>query len=276
MSKLKAETRTIDREIRSIEREEDKLKTQIKAAAKKGERTAATVMVKGIVRSRRTVERMMMTKTQISSTIIELKQQTAMLKVSSVLGQNVNVMRLMNQLVSVPQISATMREMQQQMMRTGLIGEMVAEAIESVDDADLETDADAEVEAALFEVTMGVMGQAAVVEVRDRSVLAVWCSVFLFLSVFFSQVQLLSFTLCKLASIPLSVLCAESQGGRGTSSGRRKARRRGGRRYAGDARTVAKASIICARWHNILRMMACTNTETVIMLNLSITILVRE
>jgi charged multivesicular body protein 3 len=217
MSKLKAETRTIDREFRSIEREEDKLKTQIKAAAKKGERTAATVMAKGIVRSRRTVERMMMTKTQINSTIVELKQQSAMLKVSSVLGQNVNVMRLMNQLVSVPQISATMREMQQQMMRTGLIGEMVAEAIESVDDADLETDADAEVEAALFEVTMGVMGQAAVVEVRDRAALAVSRSA----SRLFS-LGLFSHSVARslFALIPRSALCAESQGGRGASSGR--------------------------------------------------------
>lgn len=69
-----------------IERDEMKMKNEIKAAAKKGEKSAATAMAKGLVRSRRTKERMLLTKTHINSTILELKNNVGQWNKSEFIG----------------------------------------------------------------------------------------------------------------------------------------------------------------------------------------------
>ena len=66
---------------------------------------------------------------------------------------------------------SAVREMQKEMLKAGLVSEMMDDALESLDDAELESEADAEVEGVLFELTLGVLGQAA--PVQNRRVAAV-------------------------------------------------------------------------------------------------------
>jgi charged multivesicular body protein 3 len=166
-NKLKGEIRTLDRELRTIERDQQKLKAEIKTAAKKGEKAAAVTMAKGIVRSRHTCERIMTSKTQINSAMLELKNQIAMVKVSNCFEKNNNIMQLVGQLIRVPEIAATVRDMQKEMLKAGLVSEMMEDAIDSIDDADLDAEADAEVEGVLYEVTMGQLGQAPIAQNRE-------------------------------------------------------------------------------------------------------------
>jgi hypothetical protein len=59
----------------AIERDQDKIKTDIKAAAKKGEKKSAVTLAKGLIKSRKMIERLQVTKTTINSTILEMKAQ---------------------------------------------------------------------------------------------------------------------------------------------------------------------------------------------------------
>lgn len=72
-------------------------------------------------------------------------------------------MQLVNNLIKLPEMAAVMQEMSQEMMKAGIIDEMVQDAIEMGDEDDLEEEAEGEVEKLLFELTDGMLGQAGAV-----------------------------------------------------------------------------------------------------------------
>jgi charged multivesicular body protein 3 len=69
-------------------------------------------------------------------------------------------MAAMNALVRVPEIQATMRELSNEMLRAGLIEETINDSMAALDEDGIEEAADAEVDAVLFDITKGIMGQA--------------------------------------------------------------------------------------------------------------------
>ena len=102
-----------------------------------------------------------------------------MVKVTGAFQKSTEIMKSTNQLVKLPQLSATMREMSMEMMKvrasifadeggfglcgsrkSGIMEEMMEESLDSVDDEELEEEADAEVDKVLFELTDGKLGQA--------------------------------------------------------------------------------------------------------------------
>merc|ERR1712003_259054 len=69
-------------------------------------------------------------------------------------------MRTMQRLVRVPDIQASMRELSQEMMKAGIIEEMMEETMEGLEDDDMEEAASEEVEKVLWELTKGQLGEA--------------------------------------------------------------------------------------------------------------------
>jgi charged multivesicular body protein 3 len=82
------------------------------------------------------------------------------MRVASVMEKSAAVMSAMNELVKVPEIQATMRELAHEMAKAGLIEETIDDAMGMLDEDGIEEAADAEVDAVLFELTKGVMGHA--------------------------------------------------------------------------------------------------------------------
>lgn len=67
----------------------------------------------------------------------------------------------MQQLVRLPEIGAVMQEMSKEMMKAGIIEEMMDETFESMEDQDeMEEAAQAEVDKVLWELTEGKLGEA--------------------------------------------------------------------------------------------------------------------
>jgi charged multivesicular body protein 3 len=155
---IKKEMRGIDRQMRAIEREEAKLKREIKAAAKRGQNGAIKSMAKELVRSKKAKERMTTSKAQLNSVCLQLSQQNAMVKVAGAFAKSTEVMTTMASLLKAPEVAATMRKMAMEMEKAGVIEEMMDDAIEATEDADLDDEADAEVEAVMFELTAGAFG----------------------------------------------------------------------------------------------------------------------
>ena len=107
-----------------------------------------------------------------------------MVKVTGAFQKSTEIMKTTNQLIKLPQLSATMREMSMEMMKvseallpallaafaehcsdvrssqSGILEEMMEETLDTVDDDELEDEADAEVDKVLFELTDGKLGQA--------------------------------------------------------------------------------------------------------------------
>ncbi|XP_071383861.1 charged multivesicular body protein 3 isoform X2 [Centroberyx affinis] len=122
--KIRKEMRVIDRQIRDIQREEEKVKRSIKDAAKKGQRDVCVILAKELIQSRQ-------------------------------------VMKAMQSLVKIPEIQATMRDLSKEMMKAGIIEEMLEDTFESMEDGEeMEEAAEEEVDKILFEITAGALGKA--------------------------------------------------------------------------------------------------------------------
>uniref|UniRef100_A0A8C8CPU7 Charged multivesicular body protein 3 n=2 Tax=Oncorhynchus tshawytscha TaxID=74940 RepID=A0A8C8CPU7_ONCTS len=159
--KIRKEMRVIDRQIRDIQREEEKVKRSIKDAAKKGHRDVCVVLAKEMIHSKRAVSKLYASKAQMNSVLLSMKNQLSVLRVAGALQKSTEVMKAMQSLVKIPEIQGTMRELSKEMMKAGIIEEMLEDTFESMEDDDeMEEAAEAEVDKILFEITAGALGKA--------------------------------------------------------------------------------------------------------------------
>ncbi|XP_022253812.1 charged multivesicular body protein 3-like [Limulus polyphemus] len=160
-SKIRKEGYQLDRQIRSIQREEEKVKRSLKDAAKKGDRDVCTILAKEVLRARKAVGRIHVTKAQLNSVMMSMNHQLATLRVSGSLQRSTEIMKSMQNLIKVPEVAKTMHDLSREMMKAGIIEEMLDDTMESMEDQDeLEEDAQEEVDKILWELTAGELGKA--------------------------------------------------------------------------------------------------------------------
>lgn len=160
-SQLRKESFALDRQIRAIQREEEKTKKMLKDAAKRGDTDVCRVLAKEIVAARKSINRIHTSKAHLNSVQLSMNHQLALLKVSGSLERSTEVMQSMQNLVKVPEIARTMQDLSKEMMKAGIIEEMMEDTFESVfDDEDLEEEAGEEVDKLLWELTAGQLGTA--------------------------------------------------------------------------------------------------------------------
>uniref|UniRef100_G3U589 Charged multivesicular body protein 3 n=1 Tax=Loxodonta africana TaxID=9785 RepID=G3U589_LOXAF len=158
--KIRKEMRVVDRQIRDIQREEDKVKRSVKDAAKKGQKDVCVVLAKEMIRSRKAVSKLYASKAHMNSVLMGMKNQLAVLRVAGSLQKSTEVMRAMQSLVKIPE-QATMRELSKEMMKAGIIEEMLEDTFESMDDQEeMEEEVEMEIDKILFEITAGALGKA--------------------------------------------------------------------------------------------------------------------
>ncbi|XP_077334093.1 charged multivesicular body protein 3 [Lithobates pipiens] len=159
--KIRKEMRVIDRQIRDIQREQEKVKRSIKDTAKKGNRDACKILAKEVVQSNRAISKLYASKAHMNSVLMSMKNQLAVLKVSGSLQRSTEVMKAMQNLVKIPEIQATMRELSKEMMKAGIIEEMLEDTFAGMEDEDeMEEAADLEIDKILYEITAGALGKA--------------------------------------------------------------------------------------------------------------------
>lgn len=159
--KIRTEMRVIDRQIRDIKREEEKVKRSIKDAAKRGQKDVCVVLAKEMIQSKRAVTKLYASKAQMNSVVLSMKNQLALLRVAGSLQKSTEVMKAMQSLIKIPEIQATMRDLSKEMMKAGIIEEMLEDTFESMEDEEeMEEAAEEEVDKILFEITAGALGKA--------------------------------------------------------------------------------------------------------------------
>lgn len=80
-----------------------------------------------------------------------------MVRMAGSMKASTDVMAAMRSLIKLPEIQASMMELSREMQKAGLIEEMMDDTFESLEDDDLEEEADKEVEKVLWEVTNGMI-----------------------------------------------------------------------------------------------------------------------
>lgn len=157
---IKEQSRGMDRQVREIQREQDKIKRDAKVAAKKNETSVLKSMAKNIVMSRKAIERIEMTKAQLNSVALSLQTHGAMSKVASTLTKSTAIMKSMSALIKAPELAGTMRKMGEEMAKAGIIDSMLGDAMDAAAPEGFDEEVDEVVEQAMWEITAGLMGKA--------------------------------------------------------------------------------------------------------------------
>lgn len=162
--RLRQEQRALDREVRQIDQATSKVKADIKRLAVKGDNKNAVMLAREVVRSSKHRTRLITSKAQLNSISLQLQQQLSMFKVTGTLQKSTEIMKLSNNLIRLPQMSQSMREMSSELMKAGILEEMMNDTLDSSvlgeDQQELEEEAQEEVDNVLRELTGGKLGQA--------------------------------------------------------------------------------------------------------------------
>jgi len=156
--KLRKERNGLDRQIRQIQRGEQQAVASIKAAAKKNDTVSAKILAREVVNARKAVTRIHTAKANINSVEMQMTQQASQIRVVGSLQKSTDVMKSMTALIKVPEVNAIMQEMSKEMMKAGIIEEMLEDTMEIAldEDEELEDEVQAEVDKVLNEITLGV------------------------------------------------------------------------------------------------------------------------
>ncbi|KAK5795110.1 hypothetical protein PVK06_036367 [Gossypium arboreum] len=151
--KLRQECRNIERQIRDIQREEKGVQKAIREAAKRNDMGSAKALAKEILMSRKAVNRLYENKAQLNSISMHLGESVAIARTVGHLSKSAEVMKLVNNLMKAPQMAATMQEFSKEMIKAGVIEEMVNDALDSaLDSEDIEEETEEEVDKVLSEI----------------------------------------------------------------------------------------------------------------------------
>ena len=116
-----------------------------------------------MIRIRKQSNRLATSKAQLQSVQMQVNEAFSVRKIEGSIKASTGIMKDVNSLVRLPELTGTMRELSQELMKAGIIEEMVGDSLP--DDELLEgedEEADAEVDKMLGEILQGKLGAAKV------------------------------------------------------------------------------------------------------------------
>jgi len=159
--KIRKEGYNLDRQINAIKREEAKVTRSLKEAAKKGDKESCQILAKELINSRKAVTKLYTAKANLNSVQMQMKSQLATLKVAGTLQTSAEVMKSMSQLVKLPEIQKSMMELSREMMKAGVIEEMMEDVMGPLgEEEEMEEAAQAEIDKVILEITTGKLKDA--------------------------------------------------------------------------------------------------------------------
>lgn len=105
-----------------------------------------------LIRTRRQTARLHTAKAQLSSVQMQVSEAFAVRKIEGSIKASVGIMKDVNKLISLPALAGTMRELGTELMKAGIIEEMVEDVLPEDNDLLLEDEAEAEVDKILSQI----------------------------------------------------------------------------------------------------------------------------
>ncbi|KAM3424457.1 hypothetical protein BST61_g6461 [Cercospora zeina] len=161
-SLLRSNTRKLDRDLQNLKALESKTKSLILQASKRAQRNPSQatqaraetrIFAKELLRVRKQQQRLSTSKATLQSVGMQVNEAFAMKKIEGGIKNSVGIMKDVNMLVKLPELTGTMRELSQELVKAGIIEEMVGDSLPDqgvLEDEDEE--AEAEVDKILGEV----------------------------------------------------------------------------------------------------------------------------
>ncbi|WPH04465.1 Hypothetical protein R9X50_00735600 [Acrodontium crateriforme] len=159
---LRSNTRKLDRDLANLKALESKTKGYILAASKRAQKNPSQatqaqqetrLFARELVRVRKQSQRLATSKATLASVGMQVNEAFAVRKIEGSIKASTSVMKDVNSLVKLPELTGTMRELSQELMKAGIIEEMVSDTLDNQDILEDEDEAaETEVDKVLGEV----------------------------------------------------------------------------------------------------------------------------
>ncbi|XP_077357859.1 charged multivesicular body protein 2a isoform X2 [Festucalex cinctus] len=149
--------RDLDRERNKLEQQEKKIIADIKKMAKQGQMDAVKIMAKDLVRSRRYVKKFIMMRANIQAVSLKIQTLKSNHSMAQAMKGVTKAMATMNRQLKLPQIQKIMMDFERQSEMMDMKEEMMSDAIDDVlGDEDDEDESDAIVSQVLDELGLNL------------------------------------------------------------------------------------------------------------------------
>ncbi|KAE8356771.1 Snf7 family [Aspergillus coremiiformis] len=174
---IRANTRQLDRDISQLKTLENKTRQFIVNASRRAQRNPAQAkqatqeaktFARELVRIRKQSTRLHTSRAQLQSVQMQVNEAFSVRKIQGSLKKSTGIMKDVNTLVRLPELNATMRQLSTELVRAGIIEEMVDDAIPNNELLENEEDeAEEEVDKVLQEILQGKLAQVDTVKPEE-------------------------------------------------------------------------------------------------------------
>ncbi|KAK5118199.1 hypothetical protein LTR85_008179 [Meristemomyces frigidus] len=160
-SLMRSNTRKLDRDLANLKALEHKTRTLILQASKRAQRNPSQaqqaraetrIFARELLRVRRQEQRLATSKATLASVGMQVNEAFAMRKIEGSIRNSTGIMKDVNSLVRLPELTGTMTELSQELVRAGIIEEMVGDTLEVEELLEDDEEAEGEVDRVLGEV----------------------------------------------------------------------------------------------------------------------------
>lgn len=130
---LRKNGRQIDRNINELQALQRKTKELIKRSAKQNDLKAVRVYAKELYQINKQYTRMYTSKAQLDSITMKVEEAYKMKNLTNSMSVSTGIMKEMNSLVRLPQLQTTVIELEKELMKAGIMTEMVDDTFENLD-----------------------------------------------------------------------------------------------------------------------------------------------
>ncbi|EPE06268.1 snf7 family protein [Ophiostoma piceae UAMH 11346] len=161
---LRSNIRKLDRDIANTKRVEIQTKNLILQADRRAQRDPSRAQqaqrevrdfARELIRTRRQSNRLITGKAQLNSVQMQVQEAFAVRRIEGSIRASVGIMHDVNQLIRLPELAGTMQELSVELMKAGIVEEMINETLPEDDGLlfeDEEAEADGEVDRVLGEI----------------------------------------------------------------------------------------------------------------------------
>ena len=179
-SLIRSNTRKLDRDIAQLKALDIKTKQFIVSASKRAQRNPSQAkqatletrtFARELIRIRKQSSRLTTSKAQLQSVQMQVNEAFSVRKIEGSLKASTGIMRDVNTLVRLPELTGTMRQLSMELVKAGIIEEMVGDTLPEDELLEGEDDeADAEVDKVLQEVLQGKLSKVEEIKADETPV----------------------------------------------------------------------------------------------------------
>ena len=136
---VRQNVRKLERDITQLKQTEFKTKQLIQQSAKRAQRNPSMakqanqdvrIFARELVRVRKQSNRLHMSKAQLNSVQMQVNEAFSVRKIEGSIRASTGIMKDVNTLVRLPELTGTMRELSSELMKAGIIEEMVGDTLD--------------------------------------------------------------------------------------------------------------------------------------------------